>query len=67
MGGSPVTSTTHWEGSTLVVNSTASFQGSDVKIKNSYTLSPDGKTLTEVTHVESGMGNFDSTSVFDKQ
>ena len=67
MGGSPVKSTARWEGSTLVVNSTASFQGSDVKIKDSYTLSPDGKTLTEVTHVESGMGNFDSTSVFDKQ
>ncbi len=30
-------------------------------------LSGDGKTLTEVTHVESGMGNFDSTSVYDKQ
>jgi hypothetical protein len=67
MGGSPVTSTTHWEGSTLVVNSTTSFQGSDVKIKDSYTVSPDGKTLTEVTHVETSMGNFDSTSVFDKQ
>jgi hypothetical protein len=67
MGGSPVTSTAHWEGSTLVVNSTASFQGSDVKIKDSYTLSPDGKTLTEVAHVETGMGNFDSTSVFEKQ
>jgi len=67
MGGTPVTSTTHWEGSTLVINSTTSFQGSDVKIKDSYTLSPDGKTLTEVTHVETGMGNFDSTSVFDKQ
>jgi len=67
MGGSPVTSTAHWEGSTLVVISTASFQGSDVKIKDSYTLSPDGKTLTEMAHVETGMGNFDSTSVYDKQ
>jgi hypothetical protein len=67
MGGTPVTSITHWEGSTLVINSTTSFQGSDVKIKDSYTLSPDGKTLTEVTHVETGMGNFDSTSVFEKQ
>jgi hypothetical protein len=67
MGGAEVKSTAHWEGSTLVVNSTTSFQGSDVKIKDSYSLSPDGKTLTETTHVESGMGNFDSTSVFDKQ
>jgi hypothetical protein len=67
MGGSQVTSTAHWEGSTLVIDSSTSFQGSDVKIKDSYTLSPDGKTLTEATHVETGMGNFDSTSVFDKQ
>ena len=67
MGGSEVKSTTHWEGATLVVNSKTSFQGGDVNIKDSYSLSPDGKTLTEVTHVETGMGNFDSTSVFDKQ
>jgi hypothetical protein len=67
MGGTPVTSTAHWERSTLVVNSTTSFQGSDVKIKDSYTLSPDGKTLTEVAHLETGMGNFDSTRVFEKQ
>ena len=67
MGGSPVTSTAHWENGTLVVNSKASFQGADVKIKDSYSLSADGKTLTEVTHVESGMGNFDSTSVYDKK
>ncbi len=67
MGGDPVTSTSHWDGVALVVDSKASFQGSDIKIKDTYTLSSDGKTLTEVTHVESGMGNFDSTSVFDKQ
>jgi hypothetical protein len=67
MGGAEVKSTAHWEGTTLVVNSTTSFQGSDVKIKDSYSLSTDGNTLTEVTHVETGMGNFDSTSVYDKQ
>jgi hypothetical protein len=50
-----------------VVDSKTAFQGNDVKIKDTYTLSGDGKTLTEVTHVESGMGNFDTTSVFDKQ
>jgi hypothetical protein len=67
MGDAEVKSTTHWEGSTLVVNSKTNFQGGDVTIKDSYSLSPDGKTLTETTHVESGMGNFDSTSVYDKQ
>ena len=67
MGDAEVKSTAHWEGGTLVVNSKTSFQGSDITIKDSYSLSSDGKTLTEKTHVESGMGNFDSTSVYDKQ
>jgi hypothetical protein len=67
MGGAPTTSTAHWDGVALVVDSKLSFQGTDVKVKDTYTLSSDGKTLTEVTHVESGMGNFDSTSVYDKQ
>lgn len=67
MGGAEVKSTAHWEGAKLVVNSKTSFQGGDITIKDSYSLSPDGQTLTEVTHVESGMGNFDSTSVYDKK
>jgi hypothetical protein len=67
MGGADVTSTAHWDGVALVIDSKTSFQGNDVKIKDTYTLSGDGKTLTEVTHIESGMGNFDTTSVYDKQ
>lgn len=67
MGGADVISTAHWEGITLVIDSKTSFQGNDMKIKDSYTLSGDGKSLTEVTHIESGMGNFDMTSVYDKQ
>jgi hypothetical protein len=67
MGGAPVTSTAHWDGAALVVDSKTSFQDSDVTIKDTYTVSADGKTLTEVTHVVSSMGNFDTTSVFDKQ
>ncbi|HEY6443359.1 MAG TPA: hypothetical protein VIY66_08480 [Candidatus Acidoferrales bacterium] len=67
MGGAKVTSTAHWEGGALVANSKTSFQGNDVTIKDTYTPSGDGKTLTEVAHIESGMGNFDTTSVFDKQ
>jgi hypothetical protein len=67
MGGADVMSTAHWDGVTLVIDSKTSFQGSDVKIKDSYSLSADGKTLTEVEHIESGMGNFDITDVYDKQ
>lgn len=66
MGGTQVTGTAQWDGSALVVDAKTSFQGSDVKIKDTYTLSADGSTLTDVTHVESGMGNFDTTAVFTK-
>ncbi len=67
MGGVDATSTAHWEGVALVIDSKMSMQGNDMKIKDTYTLGGDGKTLTEVLHVESGMGNFDMTNVFDKQ
>lgn len=66
MGGSQVTGTAAWSGAALVIDAKTSFQGSDVKIKDTYTLSADGGTLTDVTHVESGMGNFDMTAVFTK-
>jgi len=65
--GMDVLSTAHWDGVALVVDSKASMQGNDMKIKDTYTLSGDGKILTEVLHIESGMGNFDLTSVYDKQ
>jgi hypothetical protein len=67
MGGAPVTCTSHWDGAALVVNSKTSFQGADITIKDNYTLSADGKALTETTHIESGMGNFDETLLYDKQ
>jgi hypothetical protein len=67
MTGDPVTSVAHWDGSALIVDSKTSFQGQEIKIKDTFTLSADGKSLTDVTHIESGMGNFDTTSVYDKQ
>jgi hypothetical protein len=66
LGGTQVTGTAQWTGGSLVVDSKTSFQGSDVKIKDTFTLT-DPNTLSEVTHIESGMGNFDTTSVFTKQ
>jgi hypothetical protein len=66
MGGAEVTGTAHWDGDALVIDAKTSFQGSDVKIKDTYTLSADGNTLTDVSHVETGMGNFDTTNVFTK-
>jgi hypothetical protein len=67
MGDSKVTGTATWQGGKLVIDAKTSFQGSDVTIKTAYSLSPDGKTLTSVLHAATSMGNFDSTSVYDKQ
>ncbi|MGH9715345.1 MAG: hypothetical protein ACRD4R_01230 [Candidatus Acidiferrales bacterium] len=67
MGNTKVNGTATWDGDKLVVNAKTSYQGSPVTIKDTYSLSPDGKTLTSVTHITSSMGNFDTTSVYDKQ
>ncbi len=67
MGNTKVTGTSTWDGNNLVVNAKTSFQGADVTIKNTYSLSADGKTLTSAAHIVTSMGNFDSTSVYDKQ
>lgn len=67
MGNAKVTGTAHWDGGNLVVDAKSDFQGSPVTINETYSLSPDGKTLTHVLHAKTSMGNFDSTSVYDKQ
>lgn len=66
MGNTQVKGTASWDGDKLVVDAKTSFQGSAVSIKDTYSLSADGKTLTRVTHIATGMGNFDTTSVYEK-
>lgn len=66
-GGLEMKSVAAWEADTLVVNTKLQFQGSDVSIKTKWTLSPDGKTLTESAHLESAMGETDQKLVFEKQ
>src|ERR1035438_4258925 len=56
-----------WEGSKLVVNAKTTFQDAEVIIKNVWTLSDDGKTLTQSAHFTTQMGEADQTLVFDKQ
>ena len=58
-----------WNGSSLVLAMNLSFQQQmDLAAKYTYSLSADGKTLTEANHVSTGdMGDFDTTLVFDKQ
>jgi len=60
-------STLKWDGDTLVIETKADFQGNTATITSRWTLSEDGKTLTEKDHFSSSMGEGDMTVVYDKQ
>jgi hypothetical protein len=66
-GPQEVKSTVVWDGSKLVVNSKLSFNDQDVTIKAVWSLSDDGKTLTQNVHLAAQMGEADQTMVFEKQ
>ncbi len=66
-GGLEIKSTAAWAANNLVVNAKLQFQGSDVAIKTTWSLSDDGKTLTESAHLESPLGETDQKMVFEKQ
>ena len=55
-----------WQGSSLVITQTTSFQDSKGTMTATYTLSDDGKTLTKTTHAVFNENAFDSKSVYDK-
>jgi hypothetical protein len=59
--------TAGWEGNALVVNTKTTFNGQDVTIKSVWTLSDDGKTLTQSAHFTTPVGETDQKSVFEKQ
>ena len=67
IGPQEVKTTSQWEGNALVVLTKLMFQDNEVLVKASYTLSPDGKTVTNNTHLSSPMGEADQKMVFEKQ
>jgi hypothetical protein len=56
-----------WQGATLVVDQRMIYQGSVGTIHSLFTLSPDGKSLTRLTHYSLNLGDFDTKTIFDKQ
>jgi hypothetical protein len=60
-------STLKWDGDTLVIETRADFEGNEATITSRWTLSEDGKTLTDKAHFSSSMGEGDMTIVYDKQ
>ncbi len=67
VGDTEFKSTLAWDGPNLVVNSKLKFQDNDVTIKTTWLLSADGKTLTQMTHLTSPMGETDQKMLFEKQ
>jgi hypothetical protein len=67
MMGNDVKSTCVWEGNALVVKMAADFGGTEIKITDKWTLSDDGKVLTDLMHLALPQGEFDITYVMNKK
>jgi hypothetical protein len=65
--GSETRGTAKWQGNQLLVENERSFQGTQLKTTETWTLSPDGKTLTIATHITLPQQALDLQLVFDKQ
>ena len=60
--------TARWEGGTLIIESSQQNGPSEIKSREAWTLSSDGKTLTILTHLTiPQQGEIDVKQVFEKQ
>ncbi|MGH7522850.1 MAG: hypothetical protein ACREK8_00920 [Gemmatimonadales bacterium] len=69
-GGVPMTlsTTLHWNGAVLMMHTTSDYQGNAVEQSETWTLSPDGKTLTDTTSTSANGDYYSSvTLVLNKQ
>ncbi|HZT38057.1 MAG TPA: hypothetical protein VFA28_09165 [Bryobacteraceae bacterium] len=60
-------SVVNWDGDALVNDTKLSINGNEITIKSKWTLSEDGKVLTNNAHLVSPQGELDMTQVFEKQ
>jgi hypothetical protein len=65
--GNPVKGTANWDGAALVIAMKADFGGNEIKLTDKWTLSDDGKTLTDAQHIVAPQGEIDVTYVLKKQ
>ncbi len=67
MMGNDIKSKASWDGNALVITGTANIGGGDVKLSDRWTLSDDGKTLTDALNISAPQGEFKITYVLVKQ
>ena len=61
-----LSSTSAWDGSTLVITTTGDFQGNPVKTVDRWSLDSTGKVLTTNTEISVGPQSFNQKKVFNK-
>ena len=60
-------STAKWDGDNLAIDQKGEFQGNEIDIHETWTLSPDGKVLTISRKINSAQGELEMKLVADKQ
>ena len=56
-----------WKGALLVVTERVQFQGADGTVEAKYQLAAGGRKLRKTTHVSMPAGEFDTTTVYDRE
>ncbi|MGI9066733.1 MAG: hypothetical protein ACR2HX_10050 [Pyrinomonadaceae bacterium] len=67
MGPLEIKSTLKWVGNSLVISSRFIVNNADISSEATWTLSPDGKTLTTSTRFKGSLGDSSQKLVFEKQ
>jgi hypothetical protein len=67
MMGAATKSTAKWDGKALLIATSADFQGMAITINMKFSLSDDGKVLTDAWHLVTPQGEFDLTYVLNKK
>ena len=65
--GMDIKGTAKWDGAILVVSQKMSMQGQDMAITTKWSLSADGKTITQDTSMSTPQGDMTFKAVLDKQ
>lgn len=65
--GNTLKSVSKWEGDVLVIDTKANFGGNEITIKDKWSLSEDGKTITINRHLAGPQGEADQKLVMEKQ